>query len=495
MSTAMLPRHGAFACICRQTVFDSTFLVCTRQAFTAAKQAADALATAVDSAPASVFLTLAANNVHGQVTNIAILGPTQAPAGTCFLHASSEKGWTWGSHEFLAAPKSPLKAAAGGQQVLVSCDACMASSMHAERYCCGKEEHAVWWPNQAFLCYAGTPAAAPAGQALALTFTALSLPTLRQPQSSCQRCCRAGRAACSAASLQHMGQCRSQVLFLSSKRSFSVLHLSSGPWQSNHRDLHGKGTAWQATANPSVVPVHPCAAVMAAHALPARNCACRSESLTGCMGIGVMMQLRRCDAVAAAADASQAAERSDRVLFGWASPELGVPSMRSSTVPHPYAGTNPKFGPLPLQPPPVLEHAYDPMVSQQGQQQQQPFFNAVDPQQGIATSHGGSPLNRGADSLPFTQQYTSQLQGNASLPQPFSTLASTQPLSGKLPERQQPLAPVPGPAEQPGNSSAAATQLYAINMQFNNGQVSRPSFNHLTLHENMLVGITASIAQ
>ena len=50
------------------------------QAAASAKLAAEALATAVGSSPASVFLTLVAKNVHGKASNVAILGPPQAPA-------------------------------------------------------------------------------------------------------------------------------------------------------------------------------------------------------------------------------------------------------------------------------------------------------------------------------------------------------------------------------------------------------------------------------
>ena len=48
------------------------------QVFAATQKAAEALATAIDSDPGSVFLTLVQHKVHGKALNIEILGPSSA---------------------------------------------------------------------------------------------------------------------------------------------------------------------------------------------------------------------------------------------------------------------------------------------------------------------------------------------------------------------------------------------------------------------------------
>ena len=48
------------------------------QLFAAAQKAAEALATAINSDPGSVFVTLVKHRVHGKAMNIMILGPSQA---------------------------------------------------------------------------------------------------------------------------------------------------------------------------------------------------------------------------------------------------------------------------------------------------------------------------------------------------------------------------------------------------------------------------------
>jgi prolyl-tRNA editing enzyme YbaK/EbsC (Cys-tRNA(Pro) deacylase) len=50
------------------------------QVFANTQLAAQALATAINTNPASVFKTLIAKNLHGKATNVAILGPSAAPA-------------------------------------------------------------------------------------------------------------------------------------------------------------------------------------------------------------------------------------------------------------------------------------------------------------------------------------------------------------------------------------------------------------------------------
>ena len=98
---------------------------------------------------------------------------------------------------------------------------------------------------------------------------------------------------------------------------------------------------------------------------------------------------------------------------------------------------------------------------------------------------------------PCAQDYAQQLQGNASLPQPgaqpHSTLALTQQHSGSSPGRQELSAPAP--ALQKGGSSAAATQLYAINMQFTDRQVGQtfhmqPHHGLVSPHSSILQAVT-----
>ena len=57
------------------------------QVFASARTAAEALATAIDSDPGSVFVTLVKHKVHGKALNIEILGPSQAASAGSGLPA------------------------------------------------------------------------------------------------------------------------------------------------------------------------------------------------------------------------------------------------------------------------------------------------------------------------------------------------------------------------------------------------------------------------
>lgn len=69
--------------------------MCVQQ-FADTQTAAQALATAINTDPGSVFKTLIAKNVHGKASNVEILGPSNGtPTGA--LHAlSSDKTHSMG---------------------------------------------------------------------------------------------------------------------------------------------------------------------------------------------------------------------------------------------------------------------------------------------------------------------------------------------------------------------------------------------------------------